>query len=173
MASGRCSCQTAHHGTWPYIAFIKFRLIWSATVFWSIIELLIGELYNQGRCDRHARQLYGSVVGNSGDIFFRHLFLTIYDFFVPNFIFLRKWQLWRSVMRTLTDKSAQMHRQNWVFAGHTCPMEHFLLLLLFSFICFTAPDKVLFSSKKYWFFSYFSVKTSVVVLIRRILPRHF
>ena len=45
-----------------------------------IIELLIGELYNQGRCDRHARQLYGSVAGNSGDIFFCHLFLPIYDF---------------------------------------------------------------------------------------------
>ena len=35
-----------------------------------MIELLIGELYNQGRCDRHARQLHGSVAGNSGDIFF-------------------------------------------------------------------------------------------------------
>ena len=34
------------------------------------MELLIGELYNQGRCDRHARQLYDSVAGNSGDIFF-------------------------------------------------------------------------------------------------------
>ena len=40
------------------------------TVFWPIIELLIGDLYNQGRCDREARQLYSSVAGNSGDIFF-------------------------------------------------------------------------------------------------------
>ena len=38
------------------------------------IELLIGELYNQGRCDRHARQLYGSVAGNSGDVFFATCF---------------------------------------------------------------------------------------------------
>ena len=74
MESGRCYCQTVHHGTWPYISFIKFRLIWSATVFWSITVLLIGELYNQGRCDRHARQLYGSVAGNSGDIFFATCF---------------------------------------------------------------------------------------------------
>ena len=37
-------------------------------------ELLIGELYNQGRCDRHVRQLYGSVAGNSGDIFFATCF---------------------------------------------------------------------------------------------------
>ena len=44
------------------------------------IELLIGELYNQVRCDRHSRQLYGSVAGNSGDVFFRHLFSPIYDF---------------------------------------------------------------------------------------------
>ena len=36
-----------------------------------IIELLIGELYNQGRCDR---QLYDSVAGNSGDIFFATCF---------------------------------------------------------------------------------------------------
>ena len=70
VESGRCYCQIAHHGTWPYITFIKFRLIWSATIFWSVNELLIGELYNQGRCDRHGRQLYGSVAGNSGDIFF-------------------------------------------------------------------------------------------------------
>ena len=72
--SGRCYCQTAHHGMWPYIAFIKFRLIWSATVFWLIIELLISKLYNQERCDRHAQQLYGSVAGNSGDIFFATCF---------------------------------------------------------------------------------------------------
>ena len=32
--------------------------------------MLICELYNQGRCDRHVRQLYDSVAGNSGDIFF-------------------------------------------------------------------------------------------------------
>ena len=74
VESGRCYCQTVHHGMWPYIAFIKFRLIWSAAIFWSIIELLIGELYNQGRCDRHTRQLYGSVAGNSGDIFFTTCF---------------------------------------------------------------------------------------------------
>ena len=42
--------------------------------FSAIIELLIGEFYNQGRCDRHARQLYGSVAGNSGDIFFATCF---------------------------------------------------------------------------------------------------
>ena len=36
--------------------------------------MLIGELYNQGRCDRHARQLYDSVAGNSGDIFFATCF---------------------------------------------------------------------------------------------------
>ena len=72
VESGRCYCQTAHHATWPYIAFIKLRLIWSATDFWSIIELLIGN--NQGRCDRHAWQLYGSVAGNSGDIFFATCF---------------------------------------------------------------------------------------------------
>ena len=38
------------------------------------IELLIGELYNQVRCDRHSRQLYGSVAGNSGDVFFATCF---------------------------------------------------------------------------------------------------
>ena len=36
--------------------------------------MLIGELYNQGRCDRHSRQLYDSVAGNSGDIFFATCF---------------------------------------------------------------------------------------------------
>ena len=46
----------------------------SATVFWSIIELFIGELNNQGRCNRHARQLYGSAAGNSGDFFFATCF---------------------------------------------------------------------------------------------------
>ena len=51
---------------------IQVNLI--SSVFWLIIELLIGELYNQGRCDRHARQLYGSVAGNSGDIFFATCF---------------------------------------------------------------------------------------------------
>ena len=98
--SGRCYCQTVHHGTWPYIAFIKFRLIWSATVFWSTIELLSGKLYNQGRCDRHARQLYGPVAGNSGDFFPPLVFANLW-FFVPNFIFLRKWPQWQSVTRTL------------------------------------------------------------------------
>ena len=77
MENWWCYCQTAHNGTWPYITF---RLIRSATVFWSIIELLIGELYNQGRCDRHARQLYDSVVGNSGDIFFATCFRQIMIF---------------------------------------------------------------------------------------------
>ena len=33
-----------------------------------------GELYNQVRCDRHSRQLYGSVAGNSGDVFFATCF---------------------------------------------------------------------------------------------------
>ena len=68
-------------------------------VFWSKMELLIGELYNQGRCDRHARLLYGSVPGNSGDIS-PLVFVNLW-FFVPNFIFLRKWRQWRSVTRTL------------------------------------------------------------------------
>ena len=65
------------------------------------IELLIGELYNQVRCDRHSRQLYGSVAGNSGDVFFSPLVFASLWFYVPNFIFLRKWRQWRSVRRTL------------------------------------------------------------------------
>ena len=73
----------------------------SATVFWSIIELFIGELNNQGRCNRHARQLYGSAAGNSGDFFFSPLVFANLWFFAPNFIFLRKWRQWRSVTRTL------------------------------------------------------------------------
>ena len=89
------------------------------------IELLIGELYNQGgRCDRHARQLYGSVADNSGDFFFFfffchfsffcHLFSPIYDFFVPNFIFLCKWRQWQSVRRTLLYER-KIHTAKW---GH-------------------------------------------------------
>lgn len=81
------------------IAFIKFRLIPSATVFWSIIELLIAELYNQVRCDRHARQLYGSATAKSGQKFFSPLVFANLWFCVPNFIFLRIWRLWRSVTR--------------------------------------------------------------------------
>ena len=75
----------------------------SATVFWSIIELFIGELNNQGRCNRHARQLYGSAAGNSGDFFFSPLVFANLWFFAPNFIFLRKWRQWRSVTRTLIE----------------------------------------------------------------------
>ena len=37
----------------------------------------------------------------------------------------------------------------------------------------TAPDKVLFSSKKYRQFSYFCANTYVVVLIRSVSVRHF
>ena len=64
----RSNCTSRH------VTLYRFHQIQvNFTVFWPIIELLIGDLYNQGRCDRHTRQLYGSVAGNLGDIFFSAL----------------------------------------------------------------------------------------------------